>query len=154
MNRNLILAGAGLLAMALPAGAAAAPGKSLSATRAAIQAVLDDSAAGWNAADIDRFMGCYENAPTTSYISGSRLARGYPEIRALYIDRFNGGDKATMGALTLEILDLRPIDATHAYVIGRFHLRRDAAHGGDASGLTTLLFHRSAAGWRIIADHS
>lgn len=164
MHEAILLGGAGLLAMAMPIAAQAAPTapqtkaaqapQDDAAVRAAVTATLDASAAGWNAVDIDRFMECYENAPATSYISGPRLAQGYQAIRALYIDRFAGGAAAAMGHLTLEIVDLRRIGADHAYVIGRFHLSRDAAHGGDATGLTTLLFHRSAAGWRIIADHS
>ena len=54
-----------------------------------------------------------------------------------------------MGQLSLEIVDFRLLGVDHAYVVGRFHLHRDAAHGGDASGPTTLVFRRTPAGWRV-----
>ncbi|QNQ10730.1 YybH family protein [Sphingomonas alpina] len=135
--------------IAVPA-AAARP----EAARIAVQEALDASAAAWNAADLDRFMTVYENAPGTVYIGGGNVVRGYQAIRDMYAGRFGGGSAAAMGQLKLEILDFRLTDRDHAFIVGRFHLHRDAASGGDASGLTSLLFHRTSAGWRIVADHS
>ena len=122
-------------------------------TQAAVQAILDATAGAWNAGDLDRFMTSYEPAPTTTYVNASRFVVGYDAIRAMYAGPFSGGG-AAMGRLSLEIIDFRQLGDDHAYVVGRFHLHRDAAHGGDVSGPTTLLFKRSSAGWRIIADHS
>jgi len=79
---------------------------------------------------------------------------GYAEIRAMYAQRFGGGSQAAMGELTVDIVDFRLLGPAHAYVIGHFHLHRDAAHGGDAEGPTSLVFERTPAGWRIVADHS
>lgn len=152
MNRCVIAGGAGLLAVAISSASAAVPAPG--AIRIAVQAVLEASAAAWTAGDLDGFMTSYENAPTTSYVNSTRFVQGYQAIRAMYGERFGGGSKAAMGRLSIEILDVKVLDADHAYVIGRFHLHRAPADGGDASGPTTLLFHRTAAGWRIIADHS
>lgn len=145
-------AAAGVVAI-VGCSADASPLHGDTAVRIAIQSVLDASGAGWNAGDLDRFMACYQDAPTTSYVSGMRFALGFSAIRQMYAERFAGG-KAAMGELSLEILDLRMLDAKRAYVVGRFHLHRDTAAGGDVSGLTTLLFDRTPTGWRIIADHS
>jgi uncharacterized protein (TIGR02246 family) len=142
------------IAVAISATAAAGATEPAAQARAAVQAALDASAAAWNAGDLDRFMACYERAATTTYVSGTRFVQGYDAIRANYAERFGGGTRAAMGQLSLEIVDFRMVGSDHAYVVGRFHLHRDAAHGGDASGPTTLLFRRTAAGWRIIADHS
>lgn len=152
MNSNFLLGGMTMVCTALSSAATAAPAPDRE--RAAIQAVLDASSAAWSAGDLDRFMTCYENAPTTSYVSGTRFVQGYRAIRDMYAERFGGGSRAAMGQLRIEIVDLRLLGSEHAYVIGRFHLHRAAADGGDATGPTTLLFHRTAAGWRIIADHS
>jgi len=152
MNSNFLLGGMTMVCAALSSAATAAPAPDRE--RAAIQAVLDASSAAWSAGDLDRFMTCYENAPTTSYVSGTRFVQGYRAIRDMYAERFGGGSRAAMGQLRIEIVDLRLLGSEHAYVIGRFHLHRAAADGGDATGPTTLLFHRTAAGWRIIADHS
>jgi uncharacterized protein (TIGR02246 family) len=124
------------------------------AARSAIEAVLASSAAAWSAGDLDRFMQSYEHAPDTVYISGSQVVHGYDAIRARYAARFGGGDRLAMGALTVDIVDFRMMGPNHAWVLGKFHLHRDAAHGGDAEGPTTLVFARGAAGWRIVADHS
>jgi uncharacterized protein (TIGR02246 family) len=145
-------AGAGAIAMVVgvSSGAvAAAP-----STQGSIQTVMDASAAAWNSGDLDRFMGCYDRSPTITYVNATHVIHGYDAIRAMYGERFGGGSTAAMGQLSLEIVDFRQIGADHAYVVGRFHLHRDAAHGGDATGPTTLLFKRTPAGWRIIADHS
>lgn len=148
------------------------PRPETAALRADLQRALDASADAWNAADLGRFMDGYAESPATSYISGDRLAQGLAAIRALYEARFGPGDPAAMGHLALDILDLRPLGAAdaatndagesaasppvphHVYVIGRYRLRRDAAHGGDATGLTTLLFRKMPDGWKILADHS
>jgi len=124
------------------------------APRVAVQAALDASAAAWSAADLDRFMTVYENSPDTVYVGGGKMTRGYAAIRDMYAARFGGGSAAAMGQLSIEILDFRLVDRDHAFVVGRFHLHREAQAGGDASGLTTLLFRRSAKGWHILADHS
>jgi CspA family cold shock protein len=39
-------------------------------------------------------------------------------------------------------------------VIGKWHLARDATFGGNARGSFTLLLRRTAAGWRIVMDHT
>jgi uncharacterized protein (TIGR02246 family) len=148
-----MMAGAAV-AIAISATAAAGAAEPATQARAAVRAALDASATAWNAGDLDRFMGCYERAATTTYVSGTRFVQGYDAIRATYAERFGGGTRAAMGQLSLEIVDFRMVGSDHAYVVGRFHLHRDAAHGGDASGPTTLLFRRTTAGWRIIADHS
>jgi len=153
MTRGMIVGAASMIAVVgMTTGASAV--EPAAKARTAVQATLDASAAAWNAADLDRFMTCYENAPTTTYVSGTHFVHGYDAIRAMYAERFGGGTSAAMGQLSLEIVDFWLLGADHAYVVGRFHLHRDAAHGGDASGPTTLLFKRTPAGWRIIADHS
>lgn len=124
------------------------------AARQGIMQTLADSAAAWSAGDLDRFMTCYADDPATTYVGGGQLVIGYQGIRTMYANRFGGGSRAAMGTLTLDIERLRLLGDDVAYVVGRFHLRRAAADGGDVSGLTTLVFRRQAGRWLIIADHS
>jgi uncharacterized protein (TIGR02246 family) len=133
-------------------GAAVAVQTSTLAIRTAVSAVLDDSAKGWNTGDLDRFMACYDHGASTTYVSGGKVNIGFEAIRATYRTRFASRPDA-MGKLTLSILNLRLVGADHAYVVGRFVLHRPGS-AGDVEGLTTLLFRRTGAGWRIIADHS
>ena len=150
MTKSILAAGVAAIVVAASPAIATQP----DAARVAVQSALDASAAAWNVADLDRFMTLYENAPDTIYVGSDKMVRGYRAIHDMYAARFGGGSAAAMGQLSLEILDFRMPDRDHAFVVGRFHLHRDAASGGDASGLTTLLFRRTPAGWRIIADHS
>ena len=115
-----------------------------------ILGVLDASATAWSKGDLGGFMRCYENAPETAYLNNNGLVRGYASIQAMYAARY--ADKpGSMGMLSLKVLDLRRLGADYALVAGRYTLTRPAQ---NASGVFTLVFHRSASGWRIISDHS
>jgi uncharacterized protein (TIGR02246 family) len=150
MIKSFLTAGVAVIAAAASPAVAA----QTDAARADIKSAIDASAAAWNVADLDRFMTLYEDAPDTVYIGGGKVVRGYQAIHDMYAARFGGGSAAVMGNLRLQILDFRMPDRDHAFVVGQFTLHRDAAAGGDATGLTSMLFHRTSAGWRIVADHS
>lgn len=140
-----------IAAAGLAVGADAAPSREASA-RAAVQAALDRSASGWNTGDLDRFMAVYEPGAATIYISGDTETRGFDGIRAVYAQRFTGAARGALGELSIRFLDFHLLDPAHAFAVGRFRLRR--AGRADVTGLTSLLFHRTPAGWRISADHS
>jgi ketosteroid isomerase-like protein len=59
-----------------------------------------------------------------------------------------------MGKTTFSELQARPLSADLAIVTGRFHLERALEFGGNKAGLFTLVMRKSAAGWRIIHDHT
>jgi ketosteroid isomerase-like protein len=80
------------------------------------------------------------------------VVKGYRAIRDMYAARF-GGTSGALGQLTMEILDFRPLGPDYALIVGRYHLK-PAKPGPEASGVFTLVFHKSAAGWRIISDHT
>jgi ketosteroid isomerase-like protein len=42
----------------------------------------------------------------------------------------------------------------YAIATGRYHLARSAAGGGDATGIFSLVWQKSADGWKIILDHT
>ncbi len=117
---------------------------------ATLAAVLQDSAAAWSRGDLDGFMRCYEDGPGTSYVNGAGLVQGYRAIRDMYAARFTGGAGA-MGDLSTELIATRPVGADYAIAYGRFRLHRAA---GDATGLFSLVFHRSGGGWKIVSDHT
>ncbi|MDR3511802.1 MAG: SgcJ/EcaC family oxidoreductase [Caulobacteraceae bacterium] len=146
----------GLIALTVAAGglsvAGAAARPQPGGDRAAVARVLEDSAEAWSAGDLDRFMGCYEDSEATSYIKADGVVRGYRAIHDMYAARFTGA--SAMGKLLMNILDFRPLGPRYALVTGRFRLERPPAAGGEASGIFTLVFHKSAAGWRIVSDHT
>ena len=141
---------AAIIAAAVTTSATAVP---LTETaRIAVQGALDRSADGWNVGDLDRFMAVYEPGADTVYISGKTETRGFANIRAAYAKHFIAATRGKSGKLSVRFLDFHLLDPTHAFVVGRFRLRRQGV--ADVEGLTTLLFHRTRAGWQIIADHS
>jgi ketosteroid isomerase-like protein len=105
----------------------------------------------WNAGDINNFLTAYKNAPDTVFM-GSELARGWDGMAARY--RKNYPDRGTMGTLTFTNLEPRLLDDRFALVTGNFALERDKKHGGNASGIFSLVFEKTADGWKIILDHT
>jgi len=117
-----------------------------------IRAVLDRQVADWNRGDIPAFMQGYANSDETIFI-GKSITKGWRQVLQRYQSSYPTPDR--MGRLEFSDLEVHPLGADYALVIGHFHLSRDAAAGGDAGGVFSLTFHRSAsAGWKIIADHT
>ncbi|KQS04543.1 hypothetical protein ASG11_10015 [Sphingomonas sp. Leaf357] len=131
------------------AAAAATP-----ATTAQVQvlAAMQDSAAGWNSGDLDRFMRVYSDAPDTSFVAKDGVITGKPAIAKRYAPRFTPEGAAKRGVLSFETLRFTLIDARHALLVARYRLK--IAGAADQTGPTTLLFVKERGGWRISADHS
>lgn len=121
--------------------------------RAGIEAAMRDSAAGWNAGDLDRFVAIYADDPATSFLTKDGLIRGKATITARYAPSFKSGGNAR-GTLDFEFLDFRMVGADHALLSARYRLTPAKAGGAVEQGPTSLLFERTGAGWRIVADHS
>jgi ketosteroid isomerase-like protein len=113
--------------------------------------VLDDQVTAWNRGDIPGFMQGYDESEATTFV-GSTVTKGHAQVLANYIKRYPTRDN--MGTLEFSGLEIRPLGAEYAAVIGRFHLERTAKGGGEASGIFTLIFHRTRKGWKIIMDHT
>src|SRR5581483_9598978 len=95
-----------------------------------IRGVLDRQVADWNRGDIAAFMQGYDNSDQTLFI-GKNFTRGWREVLQRY--RTSYSTREQMGQLTFSDLEVRPLGADYALAIGRFHLTRDAAAGGEAS---------------------
>lgn len=143
------------LGLALLAGSSCAAGATDDA--AAIRQVLAAQQADWNRGDVEAFMHGYKDAPDTTFV-GSTVRKGYRAILASYRQHY--ATRAQMGRLTFSGVDVRLLPGTdgevrYAAVTGRFHLDR-TAHGEVAQddGVYSLLWEKTAAGWKIILDHS
>jgi uncharacterized protein (TIGR02246 family) len=122
------------------------------ADEAAIATVLQDSADAWSRGDVAAFMQSYEDSPQTEFLTATGLVQGFATIRDHYVKKYGTGQ--AMGHLSLSILETRQLDPSFALVTGRFALARSKDSGGNANGVFSLLFHKSAVGWRIVYDHS
>lgn len=118
--------------------------------RSQILKVLSDQVTAWNKGDIDLFMRLsYWNNDSLAMIGRSGVTYGYQQVLNNY--KKNYSDKATMGTLSFDILQVKKVSADHYFVIGKWFLTRTA---GDVGGHYTLLFKKIKGKWLIIADHS
>lgn len=117
----------------------------------ALRAVMEKSAADWNRGDLDAFATSYLNSPDIVFV-GKQVSHGYAQMLARY--RKNYPTAEARGTLTYSNLEVHPLDARFATVIGNCHLERTAAGGGNFNCVFSLVFKKTAAGWKIVLDHS
>lgn len=124
---------------------------------AAIRQAMAAQQEAWNRGEVDAFMQTYKDAPDTTFV-GSTVRKGYRTILESY--RRHYANRAQMGRLTYSDVDVRLLPGTdgevrYAVVTGRFHLDR-SAHGEAAQddGIYSLLWEKTAKGWKIILDHT
>ena len=158
MRLFALVAAAGLaLAACTPE---AEPGDAAATAQAAprladIEAAMEDSAAGWNEGDMDRFLAIYSAAKDTSFVGSGGLVRGVEAMEERYREAYDWSqpDPSERGVLTFETQDFRPLGKDYALYIGRYVLTYPDDRE-PASGLTSLVFVREPGGWKIVADHS
>ena len=119
------------------------------ADRAAIVAVLASQQNDWNKGDIRGFMAGYWNSSELTFAGTRGFTRGWQPV----MDRYekNYADKAAMGTLDFQELELRSLGPGSALVLGKWHVQRQA---GDIGGIFTLVFQKFPEGWRIVHDHT
>ena len=116
---------------------------------AAVRAVIEAQQAAWNRGDVEGFMDGYAREDGTTFVSGDTLTRGWQTVLERY--RRSYDSPAKMGTLTFSELEFKPLSPFYVMATGRWQLARD----GDAPrGRFTLLFRRTAAGWRVVHDHT
>ncbi len=116
---------------------------------AAIREVLDQQAAAWNKGDLETFVSFY--SPDATFM-GETVTRGIPQLLERYKKRYS--TRGRMGKLTFSENEIRMLGRSNALVTGKYHLDREAADGGPAGGRYTLVLAKTAAGWRILHDHT
>ncbi|MEO6215353.1 MAG: SgcJ/EcaC family oxidoreductase [Sphingomonas sp.] len=124
---------------------------SVATAEAGVAAAMDDSAAGWNAGSLERFVAVY--APDATFVTEKGLVRGRAAIADRYRPSFVGGANKR-GKLSFETLGTRSVSPTHMLLWARWTLTPAGAAGTVETGMTTLFFERRPEGWRIISDHS
>jgi ketosteroid isomerase-like protein len=130
---------------------ACSPGKGLSAAeQRQIEAVIEPQRQAWNRGDLPAYMEGYARTPRLTFTSGGKIRRGWDETLAAYQKRY-GGNRAGMGQLAFEVLDVAPVGAGAAVVLGRWRLRDTPAAG---SGVFSVVLEQRPEGWRIVHDQT
>ena len=114
-----------------------------------IHAVLAGQERDWNSGNIDRYMDGYLRSDSVRFASGGNVTYGWQKT----LDRYKKGypDKAAMGALMFEHVDVKILSETSALVFGTWRLKRSA---DEPWGLFTLVFNKTMDGWKIMHDHT
>jgi len=118
---------------------------------AEIRAVIDKQTAAWNHQDLEGFMAGYWKSPELTFFSGATETKGWQPTLERYRKRYQSNG-AAMGTLDFSELVIEQLGPNTALVRGRWRLTMP--DGKQPHGLTTLLFRRFPAGWRIVHDHS
>jgi peptidoglycan/xylan/chitin deacetylase (PgdA/CDA1 family)/ketosteroid isomerase-like protein len=133
-----------------------------SEAREQVKQVLDTQSAAWTRGDVETFCSVY--AADATYVSPSGLTRGRQEVLERYRKRYPG--REAMGALTLDVLEMRlawgtevsllgdavPSRVHSVSVVARWTLKRPGQV--DTSGLTLIVLRPRASGWEIVQDAS
>jgi len=131
------------------AGSIACAAADTATIQSAVRAVLAQQVKDWNAGDIEKFMRGYERSEKTRFASGGNITLGWQAVMDRYQRTYS--DKVAMGTLTFSELDINALSDDAALAFGRWQLKREK---DEPSGLFTLLFRKTADGWRIVHDHT
>jgi beta-aspartyl-peptidase (threonine type) len=118
---------------------------------AEIITVLGEQAKAWNEGDLDAFMATYLRSSELSFAGASGITRGWEATRARFAERYP--DRAAMGRLKFVPIEILPLGADSAYLLGRFALEREPPHE-DVDGVFTLVLLKTPEGWKIVHDHT
>jgi uncharacterized protein (TIGR02246 family) len=119
---------------------------------AAVVQVLDEQRAAWNRGDLEAFLAGYEPSERLLFTSGGNIRRGFDETREKYRARY-GEARETMGQLTFELLDVRPLGSCSdaAVVLGRWAVTDTSVAG---AGVFSVILERHGDRWEIVHDHT
>jgi ketosteroid isomerase-like protein len=138
-----------LVACATPRGAGNTDASREADARAEMIAAMKASAASWNAGDLKGHLAIYDESVTVMTKAGPRpsIAAIEASFSAAYFK-----DGKPKQALSFEQVSIRFLAAESALMTGRFGL----TGGGlpDQSGWFSLVWVHTAAGWRVVHDHT
>ena len=103
----------------------------------------------WNQGDMECFMQAYWKSDSLKFIGGSGITYGWDKT----LQRYKAGYPTVKerGILTFTILSMDVLSEDACFVVGKYHLTREA---GNDDGHFSLLWKKIEGEWVIIADHS
>jgi uncharacterized protein (TIGR02246 family) len=113
-----------------------------------VRALVVSQVAAWNRGDLEGF--CAGYADDAVFVAPSGVTHGRDAVLARYLKKY-GGDRASMGTLAIEPLDVRQADGAVS-VAARWTLTWDDKP--LATGSTVIVFTRVGGAWRIVHDAS
>lgn len=117
--------------------------------RKAITATLKMQQDAWNKGDLEGFMQGYIKSDSLKFYGSRGITHGWQNT----LDNYKKGypTKAEAGNLSFTIDAITKIEDNSYYMMGQFHLVRDA---GNANGVFLIIFRKIEGEWKVIADLS
>ncbi len=115
----------------------------------AISNLLEKQRLAWNRGDLEGYMQGYWKSDSLLFVGKSGPKYGWKTTLENY--KKNYRDDSAMGILTFNILQINVIDLKNAFVLGAWHLKREA---DEPQGFFTLWLRRIKGEWKIVSDHS
>ncbi|QEC76043.1 YybH family protein [Mucilaginibacter ginsenosidivorax] len=103
----------------------------------------------WNRGDVEGFMQGYWKSDSLVFIGKTGPDYGWQTTLDHYKKRYPG--KVAMGQLKFTLLQVKVLDATNAFVLGKWHLKRIK---DELGGYYTLWFRKINGEWKIVCDHT
>ncbi|APY08058.1 DUF4440 domain-containing protein [Winogradskyella sp. J14-2] len=117
--------------------------------KAEILDVLNTQEKAWNNHDLKGFMDGYWRNDSLKFYGSRGLTYGWENTLNNYKKGYP--TKAESGTLKFIINDISKIEGDNYWVMGEYHLKRDA---GNANGIFIIIFKKINGAWKIIADMS
>ncbi|WP_149241393.1 nuclear transport factor 2 family protein [Dyadobacter sp. 32] len=115
-----------------------------------IYGIMNRQAADWNGGNISSFMNGYWESDSLMFVGKSGVTYGYKATYENYLKRYP--DRAAMGTLKFDFINLSFPEPHVAFLVGKFYLTRPEK--GDLSGFYTLLWRKINGKWVIVCDHT
>ena len=115
----------------------------------AITNFLEKQRLAWNRGDLDGYMQGYWKSDSLLFVGKTGPKYGWKTTLENYKKSYP--DDSAMGTLTFKILQVNVLDLKNAFVLGAWHLKREA---DEPEGFFTLWLKRIRGEWKIVADHS
>lgn len=114
-----------------------------------VRGVIEQQAVDWNRGDIPAFMQGYWQSTDLSMFSGGVARYGWMALLQHYQAHYP--DRAAMGTLSFDQVQVRMLGESAALVLGRWKVSRA---DGPIEGNFTLVFQRLNGAWVIVHDHT
>jgi ketosteroid isomerase-like protein len=114
-----------------------------------IKKVLNAQIEAWNKGNMEEYMKGYWNSDSLVFIGKNGPKYGWKTTLENYKKSYP--DQSSMGILSFDITKVELINSDHAFVIGKWKLKREK---DEPKGYFTLLFKKINGDWVIVADHS
>ncbi len=115
-----------------------------------IRNVMSEQIKAWNKGDIDGFMQTYWKSDSLVFVGTTAPTYGWKTTLENYKKHYP--DTATMGKLSFNLINLKPLSPEYYFVVGEWHLKRYSKK--DLGGYFTLLFRKINDKWVIVVDHT